>query len=295
MKHKKAILILGLLIVVLSAISCVVGLFYQGGEGPFEYLSISGEIIKIYGSGLYKNDSIAYVAQGKASDLITLIGAIPLLLYSLLFAAKGSFKAKLILTGTLGYFLYTYMSYTFLWMYNPFFIVYVILMSASLFALILAIQSFDIEGLPSMFSKKLPTRFLGGFQLFIAFAIGMLWLGKIATSIIQNAPPIGIDHYTTLVIQGMDLGFVVPIAALSGILLIKRKPFGYLLTSIVITKGITMLSSISAMIVNSLLSGVEMSMIELVLFPVFNLFAIYCFILLLKHTLESKEELSYEK
>lgn len=293
MKHKQVLLILTGVILILSTISCVVGLFYPGDAGQTEYLSVGGEIIKLYGSGLYRNDSIAYVAQGKASDGITLVCAIPLLLYALVSTIKGSFRARLVLTGTLGYFLYTYMSYTFLWMYNPFFIIYVILMSASLFALILAILSFDIAGLPSRFSEKLPTSFLGGFQLFIAFAIGMLWLGKIATSLIQNVPPLGLDHYTTLVIQGMDLGFVVPIAVLSGMMIIKRKPFGYLLTSIVIIKGITMLTCISAMIVNSILSGIDVSIVEIVLFFGLNILSVISLVLLLSN-IKKTEVVTYE-
>ncbi|MGB7594041.1 MAG: hypothetical protein WBL80_00570, partial [Erysipelotrichaceae bacterium] len=257
MKFKKPVLILVGIVIVLSAVCSVLGLTFGGNGNPREFLSIGGETIKIFGSGLYKNDSLSVVAQGKASDLVTLVFAIPLLMVSLVQSYQGSIKARLIMTGTLGYFLYTYMSYTFLWMYNPLFIVYVLLMSASLFAFILAILSFDNEKIPALFSEKLPVRFLGGFQLFIAFAIGMLWLGKIAPTILNGTIPVGLEHYTTLVIQGMDLGFVVPAAVLSGILLIKRKPLGYLLSSVIIIKGITMLTCISAMIINSYLSGIE--------------------------------------
>lgn len=284
MKFKKSVLILVVMIIVFSTLSCILGLFSSKGGDPYDFLSIGGESIKIFGSGLYKNDSISAVAQGQASDLVTLILAIPLLTISLIQSYRGSIKARLILTGTLGYFLYTYMSYTFLWMYNPLFIVYVLVMSASLFAFILSILSFDIEKMPTLFSDQLPTRFLGGFQLFIAFGIGMLWLAKIAPTIINNTIPLGLEHYSTLVIQGMDLGFVVPAATLSGILLIKRKPLGYLLSSIIIIKGITMLTCISAMIVNSMLKGITISIVEIVIFSFFNLVAVVCLIVLLKNT-----------
>jgi len=288
-KFKKPVLILVVMIIVFSAICSILGLTMSGNGRPYEFISIGGESIKIFGSGLYKNDSISVVAQGKASDLVTLILAIPLLAISLVHSYRGSIKARLLMTGTLGYFLYTYMSYTFLWTYNPLFIVYVLLMSASLFAFIMAILSFDIEKMPAMFSEKLPTRFLGGFQLFLTFTIGMLWLGKIAPTILNGAVPVGLEHYTNLVIQGMDLGFVVPAAILSGILLIKRKPLGYLLSSVIIIKGITMLTSISAMIVNSALSGVSMSMVEIVIFPLFNVVTVVCLILLLRNMKNTSE------
>jgi hypothetical protein len=281
MKHKKSIIVLVCLIVVLSGIACFAGLLLNNGTGEYEFQSINNEIIKIFGKGLYKYDSVSVVAQGKASDFVTLVFAIPLLIISLILSNKGSFRARLLLSGTLGYFLYTYMSYTFLWMYNPFFIVYVLLMSASFFAFVLSIMSYDIKNIPSMFSEKLPVKFLGGFQFFLAFAIGMLWLSKIAPSIFNRSVPVGLEHYTTLVIQGMDLGLIVPTAILSGILLIRKKPFGYLLSSVIILKGITMLTAITAMIINMVLSGVEINIIEVMIFSTFDLLAIVSMIILL--------------
>lgn len=283
MKYKKYINILVLIIILLSLVASVAGLFITGGQGKYDFTTINKETVQIVGEGLYKNDSVSVVAQGKASDLITLVLGLPILIVSLYFANKNSLKARLLLTGTLGYFLYTYMSYTFLWMYNKFFIVYVLLMSASLFAFILSMLSFDMQKISSYFTEKLPVKFIGGFQIFLAFAIGMLWLGKIAPTIFGNAIPAGLEHYTTLVIQGMDLGFVVPAAILSGILLIKRKPFGYLLSSVMIMKGITMLTSITAMIINQALNGVKMDIVSIIMFPAFNLLTIFCLWLLIKN------------
>lgn len=288
MKYRKTVSILVICIVLFSLISCMAGLFSTGGAGVHEFKTINNEVVKIYGSGIYKNDSVAIAAQGKASDFVTIVMGIPLLAVSLYFACKGSFRGRILLTGTLGYFLYTYMSYTFLWMYNRLFIIYVLLMSLSLYAFILCMMSFDMENIKSYFHKKLPVKFLGGFQVFIAFTIGMLWLGKLAPSIFQGKVPVGLEQYTTLVIQGMDLGIVVPAAFLSGILLIKRKPFGYLLSSVIIIKGITMLSSISAMIINQALNSVSMGAAEVIIFPFFNIIAIICLVILLKNIEEIK-------
>ena len=282
-KFNTSITILVLIIIVLAMAACFFGLFSSGGTGKYDFKTINNEIVKIYGEGIYKNDSISGVAQVKASDFVTLFMGIPLLMGSLYFANKGSFSGKLMLTGTLGYFLYTYMSYTFLLTYNPLFIVYVAIMSASLYAFITSFMSFEIEKVPGMFNEKLPTKFLGGFQLFVGFAIGLMWLGKIAPSILKGAIPLGLENYTTLVIQGMDLGIIVPAAFLSGVLIIKRKPFGYLLSSVIIIKGVTMLTCISAMIINMVLKSVVMSLSEILVFPVLNLFAIICLIILFKN------------
>lgn len=289
-KHTKAICILVVGIAFLALLSSLTGLFSSGGPGEYEYTSINGESVRIYGVGLYKNDSVSVAAQGIASDLVTSVLGIPLLLLSLYFSIKGSFRAGLLLTGTLGYFLYTYMSYVFLWMYNRLFLVYVLLMALCLYAFILSMMSFDLGKINSYFKKGLPVRFLSAYQIFIALGIGMMWLGKIGPSVFTGSVPVGLEHYTTLVIQGMDLGIIVPTAILSAILLLNRKPFGYLLTSVIIFKSITMLTAISAMILNMDLRGIDMNPIEVITFSLFNLLAIFALVLLLKNT-EAKGEM----
>jgi len=283
MKYKRTISVLIGCIIILSVFASLVGIFSNAGSGVRQIESFRGETIKIYGKGLYGNDSVAVAAQGIAQDIITVALGVPLLIVSLYLALKDSLRGRLLLTGTLGYFLYTYISYVFLWMYNPMFIVYVMLMSASFFAFTLLMMSFDIKNLSSAFNKKLPVKFLGGFQIFFAAALWLLWMGKIIPTITNGTVPVGLEHYTTLVIQGLDLGFIVPIALLSGVLLIKRKPFGYLLSSVIIMKGFTMGAALTAMIISQYIAGVSMGIIEIIMFPMFSLVIFYCIILLLKN------------
>ena len=279
MKNKKTITLLVLTIAVLSAFVNIVGLISTGGEGQHDFTAVTGEKVQIYGEGIYKNDSISVVAQGKAADLVTLVFAVPLLLVALVLATRNSFRGRLLLTGTLGYFLYTYVSYVFLWSYNQLFLVYVILMSLSIFSFVLSMMTFNTSKISQKFSDKLPRKFLGGFQIFVAVTIALMWLGRI----FESKVPFGLEHYTTLVIQAMDLGIVIPVALLSGILLIKKKPYGYLLSSVIIIKGITMLAAICAMIVNSAIEGIEINMVETVVFSLFTLLAVFSLVILLKN------------
>lgn len=286
MKYKNTISLLVLLIVIFSLGVSAYGVFSNQGQGEHEFESVHGQKVLLYGKGIYQNDSVTVVAQGKAQDIVTVVVGIPLLLISLYFSRKGSLKGRLLLTGTLGYFLYTYVSYTFLWMYNPLFLAYVVLMSASFFSFTLSMVSFDMDDLSSAFSQKLPVKFIGGFQIFIAAAIGLLWLGMIGSSVTNGSVPAGLEHYTTLVIQGMDLGFLVPTAFISGTLIIKRKSLGFLLSSIIIMKSITMGTALSAMIIGQAYAGVQMSLVEITIFPVFNVVAIFAAFLLLKNISE---------
>ena len=294
MKYNKVISLLVACIVILSIFASAIGIFSSGGPGDYEIQSFRGETINIYGRGLYSKDSMSVATQGIAQDIVTAVLGIPLLIASLCLSLKGSLKGKLLLTGTLGYFLYTYISYVFLWMYNPMFIVYVILMSASFFAFTLSMMSFDINNLSSAFNKKLPVRFLSGFQIFFATALCLLWISKIIPTMIKGIVPVGLEHYTTLVIQGLDLGFIVPTALLSGVLLIKKKPFGYLLSSVIIMKGFTMGAALTAMIIGQYLAGVSMSILEIIIFPLFSLIIFYCMLLLIKN-IDDKGYKTFEK
>lgn len=286
MKNKKVINILVILIILITIVVSFVGIISSKGGHNFEYVSINNETVQIYGSGIYKNDSVAVVAQGLAQDLVSLIMGIPLLIGALVLFNKGKTKGKLLLSGALGYFLYTYMSYSFLWNYNSLFLLYVALMSLSAFALVLTIMNINIDNLKNQFNDKLPRKFIGGVQIFIGIMIGLMWLAKIVPSIINNSVPVGLEHYTTLIIQAMDLAFVMPLAILSGILLIKKNRFGYLLSSIMIIKGSALLISITAMIVGQMIAGVDVNYIVIGIFGLFNLLMIYPLILLIKNIKE---------
>jgi hypothetical protein len=286
MKNQKSISILVYFISILSIVATSYAIFSNQGLGGYQYKSIFGETVSVYGKGLYKHDSVAMAVQAIAQDYVTLFIGVPLLILSLYLSRKGLLKGYLLLTGTLGYFLYTYASYSFLSMYNSFFLIYVLLMSASFFAFTLAMMSFEVAKLPQSFNEKLPVNLIGGFLLFASFVFGLMWLGKIVQPLINHTPVIGIDHYTTLVIQALDLGFVVPVGFVSGLLLIKRKPFGYLLGPVIIIKDITLLTALSAMVFLQIQAGVKVSLAVVILVLLLNIFAIYLMVLILKNVKE---------
>ncbi|MEK4040691.1 hypothetical protein [Paenibacillus odorifer] len=279
---------LSVLISVIAVFATAVGLFSDGiSDGTkYTFTSIWGEDVKLQGSGVYSHDSVSAAAQAKAQDGVTLFLAIPLLLSSLIMTIKGSIKGRMLLTGTLGYFLYTYASYSFLTMYNSLFLVYVLLFSLSFFAFILALFSFDKESIHTYFKNSLPSKGIGFSLMVIAFMILFLWLGKILNSLLGGIPPQGLEHYSTLVIQVLDLAILVPLAIVTGIMVIRRQPFGYLLATVVVFKGVTLLLAITAMLAAMIYSGVAVSIAECVIFPTMALAIAACMVILLKHVRE---------
>ncbi len=272
----KKILILSLLIAVLSAVAASIGLFYTDGGQPFEFTSLRGQTVQIYGDGLYKYDSSSIVAQAKAQDALTLFIAVPLLLVGMYFTGKKSLRGQMLLTGLLGYFLYTYGSMSFASAYNPLFLVYVALFALSLFAFILAMMAVDVDEVNARLSAKFPRTGLSVVCIVMGTFFLLTWAGgRVLAPLMAGTTPDVLEHYATLVIQVLDLGVLMPAAFLTAYLLLRRERWGVPLAVIFMIKGATLASAVSMMAFNMLFSGVAISLVELAVFPLLTLAVIY--------------------
>src|SRR5690554_7334530 len=116
-----------LLIALLAAFSASVGLFSTQGNGTFEFTTLHGEVVQIYGRGLYQFDTPLIAIGYRVSDAFILAIGIPLLLVSFWQYGRGSRFGKIMLTGVLLFFLYTFASLGLGASYNDLFLVYVLL------------------------------------------------------------------------------------------------------------------------------------------------------------------------
>ncbi len=281
MKFQKPLTWLIIPIITLSLFAAGMGLFYQSPGQPMAYKTLRGEQVTINRQGLYWFDTVSMAAQMQGNDFITLTVGLPLLIISTVLAFRGSLRGRLLLTGTLGFFLYTYMSMSMLTAYNNLFLVYVCLFGMSLYAFILSMLSFDLADLPAHFSPNLPGKTMAGLMFLVGAFLTLAWLGRILPPLLQNSTP-ALENTTTLVIQAMDLVLIVPLAVLSGILLLKRSAWGYLLGSVFILKSITMGLGVSAMGINMALKGVPDSLGILVPFLTITMVNIWLAVVLLK-------------
>jgi hypothetical protein len=288
MKNQSALRWLVPLIALLALFAAGMGLFYQNPGQPFSYTNHRGETVMINGHGLYYYDTISIAAQQQGNDLVTLVVGLPLLAISTWLAFRGSLRGRLLLTGTLGFFLYTYMSMSMLTAYNALFLVYVALFSLSLYAFILSMMSFDLAHLPQHFSARLPRAWIAALMFFVGGFLLLAWLGRIVPPLLHNQTP-ALENTTTLVIQAMDLGLIVPLAILSGVLLLRRSPWGYLLASVTLLKGVTLGLAISVMSINMALRGAAESLVIVIPFLIITLMNLIMAVLLLKNVTAREE------
>jgi hypothetical protein len=282
MKHKGILKITTFCIVVFSVLVTIAGIFSEGGEGEYEYKSIRGKTITIYGKGIYKHMSAEVAPQGIAQDFITLFVGIPLLIISFLKALQGSLKGKYLFAGTTGYFLITYLFYTVMGMYNAMFLVYVILMGASFYSFILALLSFDTNALPYSFEPSVPVKTTGIFLIINSAAIALLWLSIVVPPLLNGTiVPSQVEHYTTLIVQGLDLGILLPASFISGVLLIRKTPLGYLLAPVYFIFLSLLMTALTAKVIAMKLLGYNV-IPAIFIIPTFTVLAIICTIIILR-------------
>jgi len=270
--------IIGLLVLFAASM----GLFYQRAGQPYAYTNHRDETVTINGQGLYFYDTVSMAAQQQGNDVVTLTVGVPLLAISTWLAFRGSLRGRLLLTGTLGFFLYTYMSMAMLTSYNALFLVYVALFSLSLYAFILSMMAFDLGDLPRHFSERLPRGWIAGLMFLVGGFLVLAWLGRIMPPLLRGEMPV-LENTTTMVIQTLDLGLIAPLAILSGVLLLRRSAWGYLLTSVTLLKGVTLGLGVSAMAINMTLKGVPDSLGIMIPFLAITLLNLVMAVLLLKN------------
>jgi hypothetical protein len=255
-KFNNPIIRLALLILPLALLAAGAGVFGQGTGEPYPFTTLRGETVMIRGHGLYRFDTIAASSQEVGQDIVTLVIGLPLLVIGMFLSRRGSLRGRLLLTGVFGYFLYTYTSMSFLTAFNSLFLVYVALFSLSLFGFILALAGLEPEQIASHISDRFPCRTIATYFIVVAAFLAFAWLGLVVPPMFTGKPPAGIESAITLVIQVLDLGVIVPTSVFTAILLLKRQPWGYTLSTVILLKILTMGAALISMIIVQMLAGV---------------------------------------
>jgi hypothetical protein len=182
--------------------------------------------------GLYRDNRwVTSIFQG--TDFVTLILVVPTLLASLAFAARGSFRGRLILAGAAYYVFYNNMYYLFS-SYNNFFLVYV-----ALFILALAVLTQVLCELMGTVVKPLArtvwTRAASVSMFSCAAILSLMWTGQTVVFMMNGQiPQLIIDSGSnTHVVAALDLTLEVPPLVLAAVMLWRVRPLGGVFSAIV--------------------------------------------------------------
>ena len=271
MKSINTIVRLAVFIIPLALLAAGAGVFWQGTGEPYPFDTLRGETVMIRGHGLYQYDTVNSSSQEIGQDVVTLILGIPLLITGIVLTRKGSLRGRLLLTGGLGYFLYTYGAMSFLTAFNPFYLIYVALFSLSLFGFILALSGLDPDNVTNHVSEKFPRLTIAIYFIIVAAFLSLAWLGLVVPPMLTGKPPAGLESAITMVIQSLDLGVIVPTSFITAILLLQKRPWGYTLSSVVLLKILSMGTALIAMIINQMLDKVAIDPVTSIIFVLISI------------------------
>jgi hypothetical protein len=258
----KNYVVLSGLVFLLVLVATATGIFYRTPGPPIEYTTVRGERAIFQGSGLYRYDPAWFAREGVVWDVINLVIGLPLFAVAIYQSQRSSLRGRLLLGGLLFYFVYVYLMFATGVALNRLFLVYVAIFALSAVAFFLNLSGVDVARLPAQVSARFPRHIFIGFTFVMSAVLILLWSGRIIPIMITDQFPPDLAGVSTLESQGLDLGMIVPLLLSAGILLWRRSPWGYLLTSISLTHGLMMFISIPAWIAVPLIQDGKINLIE---------------------------------
>jgi len=177
----------------------------------------------IYGSNWGNGTSLG-------NDLVTLVVAVPVLVLSMIYAARGSARAHLLWLGSLYYMVYNYAFYVFGIPVTPLFVPIVAAFALSGVAVVLTMFRLDAEAIGRRFTRRTPARPVAVYLFYVAVMISFLWISQWVKFVMTgHLPEVNGSAEAYHVIAAVDLTFLVGMFFPAACLLWKRNVWGYLL------------------------------------------------------------------
>ena len=240
-----------LVVALLAGIAAGIGVFMRGDGTTASAVSIRGEGFDYVTTGIYAYNPERLVAEGVGWDVFTLFIAVPALLAAVPFVAKGSFRGRLLASGLLAYLFYQYLMYAMAWAFGPLLPLFILLYALALGGALWTASSIGLDGLERRFSGRFPRRGMAALSAVLALVLVGMWSQLIATGLRGDLSGANLLGQTTLVVQALDLGLVVPAALFTAVALWRRRAIGYLLGTVFVVKAVAMACAICAMLVSA--------------------------------------------
>jgi hypothetical protein len=222
---------------------------------PLAILLIIATVAGVFFTETYAKDAPYFATQGIAQDIITLFVTVPVMVIAFIFALRGSYRARLVWLGMLGYVLYSYILYAFAVYFNSLFLVYAAILCLAIYSFIGTISTTDAAFVMDAVTaeRKNPPRFRKrtAIMLFVITAMFyFLWLSEIIPALIGGFTPQSItdNGLPSNPVHVLDLAILLPGLIMTGIMILKGKPLGYIIAPIFFGYGAMLGLAILAMV-----------------------------------------------
>ena len=167
--------------------------------------------------------------SARGTALVAVVVVVPLLLGSAALTVRGSGLAMLGWLGSLGFLLYNGLMMVFATPFNPAFLLYVAWLGLSVWSIGTLVVTVDVAALANRFSSRAPVSAIAAYIWTVASLNALLWLSAIVPAFGADRP--GFLRGTGLptnVVYVQDLALWLPLMAVAGGWLWRRRPWGYL-------------------------------------------------------------------
>jgi hypothetical protein len=233
MKIQTIILFMAVTASILLLVVSITAIAFDDGGSPYAFTSIQEETVNVYGgAGPYRYDSTYKAIAFRSFDWVSLVVGLPLFLLGMFLYRRGRLVGQHLLAA-----LFTYLAYIYLigFMGNAFnglFLGWIALFSIGCFGLFLIVSEIDIPSLPYKLSGHFPGKPVAIYLFSVAAILTAQYLTEIFSAYLTGTPPASLDHYTTLELAGLELGVMIPLHTLAGVLLWRQKAWGYVLATV---------------------------------------------------------------
>lgn len=250
----------------LAGIAAALGVFARGDGTVETVINGRGVTYEAVTTGLYANNARALVAEGVGWDIFTLFVAVPAIFVASVLVARGSFRGRLFALGLLGYLLYQYLEYAVTWAFGPLFLVFVVIYAASLAGIVWIGVDVARDGLARRFTDDFPRRSWATLSVTMAVLLTVLWVQRIVATLDGDLIGGGLTSETTMTVQALDLGLVVPASAFVAVLAWRRSPAGYAMAAAYLVTFAAMAAAIVGMLLSAWAVNGELALPPVVVF-----------------------------
>jgi len=204
---------------------------------PLAVLLAAASLEGLFLPSTYSEETRVHAAQYVGNDAGNFGVVVPVLVIAAMLALRGSVAARLVWVGTLVYLVYDFINYAFAVHFNSVFLVYCGVLGLSVYALAGGLLTLPTAEIARRYGPRTPVKTTAGVLLLIGVAAVLHWLSEIIPALLAGRVPKAMrdSGQLTEAVAVLDLAFGAPACMIAAILLLRRKPLGFIFGPVVLT------------------------------------------------------------
>ena len=218
--------------------------------------------------GLYRDRAVV-IAQTHGYDAGNLV-VVAVLMLGLAWSIRSSARGRLVVIGALGCLVYSYVTYAFLIVLNPVTLLYIAVLGLAGWSVITGLLQFDEEEIEPIQRGRFLTRATGIFMLLLAVVFASNWLRQIGAAVAGGHLPadLAANGWPMNPVWVLDLGFVLPLFAIGGIGMLRRRSYAVPVAMAVLVFMALLSITVLSMAVAMALAGQTLDLALLAIFGI---------------------------